>query len=254
MNEKLNFRFKRSFRGTSEQGITFHWLKCTYAHGFDDAIANAVRTVYTPSAFAASAEGCSRVIPSVNRSRAMFHEMMLLSKDAPESKKPIAERVNIFFSKMMDPSSVDGEVFNWLNRSYGKKAVKFVIHAVCLVYSPAALSASDVKEKALLQAKRSRLVFEDMMSYAIAQADVGDAEFLANRLNKTLMESAIKDTGNTDIKIENDVGTKTGPMVPADEQELLASSESKTVEAEEVSGDDFDDDFVPIDYDLDFSN
>ncbi|MCG9890153.1 MAG: hypothetical protein MH252_03635 [Thermosynechococcaceae cyanobacterium MS004] len=260
MSEKFSFTFKRAFRGGSLPGITFHWLKCTYVQGVEDAIANAVRTVYAPLALAETAGRSSRVLPSVNRSRAMFHEMMLLSKDAPEVRKPIAERVNISFSKKMDPTSIDGEVFEWLTRSYGKKAVKFAIHAVCLVYSPAALAgATKNKDEAWLQARRSRLVFEDMMSYVIAQADVDETEFLANRLNRTFMESAIEEKWNKPIP-ETGAGAGQNPVPknPVVEQELSASSQPETVEAAEASGtgfdDDFDDDFVPIEYDLDFGN
>lgn len=241
MNERRSFKFKKTFRGTTHQGITLHWLRCTYGQGFENAISNAVKTIYAPSALVSSAESWEKVVPTVNRSRAMFRESMALSHNVPPPPKPIAERVKVTFSKTFEVASEEGQVFEWLFQSDGENAGNSIIHAVCLVYSPAALASSpDTKAEALLQVERSRLVFEDMMTQAIAQASVDEKALIANRLNKTFIESEIQEEAQLNL-----------PVLPNRIQEEDSLQANGQIQAH-TSNDDFDDDFVPVDFDLDF--
>ena len=56
MNTSVSVPFKKYFFGKSVNGITFHWLRCTYQEQIEDAIANSAWIVYRPSMLAACPE------------------------------------------------------------------------------------------------------------------------------------------------------------------------------------------------------
>jgi hypothetical protein len=284
-----SYEFRKSFSRTSVYGITFHWLKCTYGKFFEDAIANAVWTVYASLAFAAAPESCSKVNELVLNSREHFNQIVELAKGAPVAEEPIPKRVKVAFERCIDLSLKEGQVFDWLIQNYGAKAAEPIIHAVWLVYSPAALSAFPESGKdAQAQAQRSRLVFEDMMTWAVFQSSSDQTALIANRLDKTLLNSSI-DEPVTQVQPPTQAqllppaeADKTSSSVEplelpdatpttAEEQTTASNDEpaSDTASTETVTDgadaeapndgetdgeteDNFDDDFVPPHYDLDW--
>ena len=190
--KSTSYGFRKSFSRTSVKGITFHWLRYTYEKEFDAAIAKAIWTVYAPSAFAASPETCSKVSQTVMQSREVFYQMMAMVKEAPKPEETMPIRVEVLFKGSFGSRTDEASVYDWLLSRHGEKAADFMVHAVWLVYSPAALSAfPESGRDALVQAQRSRLVFEDMMTWAVFQSSSDKTALIANRLDKTLHSSSI---------------------------------------------------------------
>jgi hypothetical protein len=71
--------FKKSFVSTSDNGLTFHWLRSIYFDALEEAVDNAVRLVYSPSVLAASPNTQQDVPREVAYCRDGFEEMMALA-------------------------------------------------------------------------------------------------------------------------------------------------------------------------------
>lgn len=248
--------FRKSFSRTSSHGITFHWLKCTYGMGFIDAIAEAVCIVYGPSALVALAESGEKITSAVILSRENFRQMMTFAKGSPMAGKPIPRRVEVVFSKKVDPAIEEGRVLGWLLRAYDDKATEAIVHAAWLLYSPAALASfPESCGEALVQVQRSWLVFEQKMAYAIALSMIDNKTRTIDRLNRSLVESSIDDAEGNAAPTASAAPEPSADVSPPAETkpvEKPVEAADKPVEAVDESDDDFDDDFVPPQYDLDF--
>lgn len=245
MSAKLDFSFERSFRSTSEQGITLHWMKAIYGSEIDDAITNGVQLLYYPQVLAALTEDGDEIHVEVMRSRLIFQERLQLSKGTPSSESTIPNRVEFSFSQSFERESRKGKTFAWLVETYEGKADDAVLEALCLIYLPAALAASPATaSRAQREAKCSRLIFEEKMTGALLQTrpskvllsfypkgDRPEAAYLSDA------EDFFPPQSMTDL------------VVPFEEPTEVTAEEDV---AEEV--DDDDDDYEPPEYDLDFGN
>jgi hypothetical protein len=248
--QMTHVKFRKSFSRTSSHGITFHWLRCTYSKGFNDAIAEAAWIVYAPATFVALAASGEKITSAVIQSRESFRQMMTFANGSPRAGKPIPLRVEVVFGKKLDSAFKESPVLEWLLRTYGDEAAEAIIHAVWLVYAPAALAGSQEDGgEALVQAERSRLVFEQKMAYAIAQSTIDDKTKLINRLNKTLTESS------DDVADKPATTALAAPAdIPTPPETESVESVDKPVDKANNPVDDFDDDYVPAEYDSDFDN
>ncbi|NJM76255.1 MAG: hypothetical protein HC852_11260 [Acaryochloridaceae cyanobacterium RU_4_10] len=220
--------FKKSFVGTSLNGKLFHWLKCTYGETVNEAVDDAVRLIYGPSALVAASESWSMVKQDVVDCREVFQEMMDLVSCSPASELPVPGRVTIWFGASVDPTSKIDNTYKWLFATYGDKAVEVAIHAVHVVYLPAVLAASpELGKNPILQIQRSRIVFEKQIRKAVEELSPNDSELLASRLEQVFRDSPS----------EGELDT-TPPALLQDSAEELEEE--------------FDDDYVPVDRDIDF--
>jgi hypothetical protein len=194
MTETVSVPFKKRLNGSSQQAQTLYWLRCSYGRSFEDAIADAVRIVYSVTALAASPETWDKVKTEVVQTREFFEAMMSLASGTPGTENPIPNRVTVQFKKAFALDSVRGRTLQWLIHTYGENAVDEVLYAVWLVYFPAAL-ASNPKTiaDASLQAERSCLVFEQKIFHAISESNPDDMAFIANRLDRTFRASPTED-------------------------------------------------------------
>ncbi len=242
MAETVTLPFKKVFNGTSENGITFHWLKCSYGQSFEDAIADAVWIMYYPLMMASSPETWCKVKPAVVRVRERFQSFMKLASGSPSTGNSVPERIRVLFQNDFDLASERGRTLQWLIHAYGDKAVDEIVYAVRLVYFPAALASSPKTiADASLQAERSDLVFEQKMSFALSESDPDDMAVIANRLDRAFMASPTEDL----------VKNSPSVLLPGTSGE----SESETVDAVDVPEpeEDYDDNYVHVEPDLDFN-
>ena len=222
--------FKKSFVGNSLNGQVFYWLKCIYGETLGEAVDKAVRLIYSPTALAAFSTTWSDVQSEVAYCRAVFEEMMDLSTCAPPSKLPIPSRINVQFGVSINSATHTRKAYEWLFATYGNRAISIIVRAVHLVYLPAVLAASSVsREDASLQVERSRIFFEQQMRNAIRESSPNDAELIAHRLEQVFHASPSDES--------------------ADELPPLPSTDSLEFD---VGEEDFDDDFVPVNTDIDF--
>lgn len=238
MNAKLEFGFKKSFRFTSKQGKTIHWMKSIYGCAIDEAITNVVQLYFFPRVLAASPETWDEVEPEVVRSRLIFQERMELAKGTPPAEKPIPQRVRLSFSQSFERDSRKGRVFAWLTETYGDKAVNAIMDAVYMVYVPAAL-ASDVDSAigALREAECSRLKFENAMTETVYQT-------------KHLEVPAIQPLSSSETIVDRDLENvlATHSLIPKGD-----STPTEATAPEAIAEDD-EEDYEPPDYGLDFGN
>lgn len=194
MAEAVSVPFKKVFNGTSENGLTFNWLKVSYGRSFEGAIADAVWIVYYPLMLASSPETWCKVVPAVVCARERFQSLMKLASGSPSAGDSVPERIKVLCRKGFDLASERGRTLQWLIHTYGENAVDEILYAVWLVYFPAALASSPKTiAKASLQAERSGLVFEQKMFHAITESNPDDMAVLANRLDRTFRASPTED-------------------------------------------------------------
>ncbi|MGB8699102.1 MAG: hypothetical protein WCD18_06775 [Thermosynechococcaceae cyanobacterium] len=228
--------FKKSFVGTSNNGLTFHWLRSTYSGVLEEAIDHAVRLVYSPSVLAASPDTWGKVSNEVAYCRDGFREMMALVSNVLAPDCPLPKRVNIAFEGSYPTESNLGKVYEWLLNAFSDPE-KAIFHAIRVIYFPAALAASpNICGDPSIQAERSRLLFEQRMKLAIWQSNPTEAALIANRLDKTFLASVPDDP----LRVT---------QIP--KSGSLPLSTSATAGFEIADDDDFDDDFVDVDRTLD---
>jgi hypothetical protein len=216
---------KKSFSGASENGLTFHWLRCAYGELFDDAVISAVRLVYYPDVLSASLKPWDRVASEVARSRHVFQEKRLSNEKSCLIGLPLPKRVHVTFHQSFDEQSCEGQTFEWLLHLYKDEVDEAIARAVRLVYLPSALAwLPDKSEIAADMSARSGYLFEQMTGDAILKAGPSDLHFNGAPIDIPVAVNA-----------------------PSSKK---ASSEPDPSSA--VALDDFDDDYVPIEYDLDF--
>jgi hypothetical protein len=222
--------FKKSFVGKSLNGQVFYWLRCVYGEALGEAVDNAVRLIYSPSALAASSTTWNEVKAEVAYCRAVFEEMMDLASCAPPSKLPIPCRINVQFGASINSSAHARKAYEWLFATYENRAIAIIVHAVHLVYLPAALAASaEFSKDASLQVGRSRIFFEQEMRNAIRESSPNDSELIAHRLEQVFHASP------SDESLDG-----VPPPAPTDSHE-------RNEEQEDIAND-----FVPVDPDIDF--
>jgi hypothetical protein len=194
MTEAVSVPFKKVFNGTSENGITFNWLKVSYGRSFEDAIADAVWIVYYPLMLASTPETWCKVTSAVVRARERFQSLMKLASGSPSVGDSVPERIKVLCRNGFDLASERGRTLQWLIHTYGENAVDEILYAVWLVYFPAAL-ASNPKTiaDAILQAERSCLVFEQKMFHVISESNPDEIAVIANHLDKTFRASPTED-------------------------------------------------------------
>lgn len=198
MAETVCIPFKKVFNGTSENGITFNWLKVSYGRSLEGAIADAVWIIYYPLMLASSPETWCKVASAVVRARERFQSLMKLASGSPSVGDSVPERIKVLSRNGFDLTSERGRTLQWLVHTYGENAVDEILYAVWLVYFPAAL-ASNPKTiaDAGLQAERSNLVFEQKMFHAISESNPEEMAVIANGLDKTFgvfpAEDSVKD-------------------------------------------------------------
>lgn len=222
--------FKKSFVGKSLNGQVFYWLRCVYGEALGEAIDNAVRLIYSPSALAASSTTWNEVKAEVGYCRVVFEEMMDLVACSPPSKLPIPNRINVQFGATINSTVQARKAFEWLLSTYKDRAIAIIVHAVHLVYLPAVLAASpDSSKDASRQVGRSRIFFEQEMRNAIRKSSPNDAELIAHRLDQVF------------------------DALPSDEALNVEPSSLVTDSQEIVPGEeDFNYDFFPVNTDIDF--
>jgi hypothetical protein len=220
---------KKSFSGASENGLTFHWLRCAYGELLDDAVISAVRLVYYPDVLSASLKPWDRVASEVARSRHVFQKKRLSNEKSCLIGLPLPKRVHVTFRQSFDEQSCEGQTFEWLLYLYKGEVEEAIARAVRLVYLPSALAwLPDKSGIAADMSARSGYLFEQMMGDAILKAGPSDLHFNVAPIDIPVLVNA-PSSKSADIK---------------------ASCEPDPSSADEL--DDFDDDYVPIEYDLDF--
>lgn len=144
MINESSFVCKKAFRYAAETGITFHWLKCTFAEDLYDAVADAVCTVHLPATLAASSVSSDRerVFLELVRSRHKFDGWMHLAHQKKPMLKPVSQRIRVNFCLPVDGSDI-GKALAWLAQNETRCLTRQVLDAVLLVYLPVALSALD---------------------------------------------------------------------------------------------------------------
>jgi hypothetical protein len=208
MTETVCIPFRKVFNGTSENGLTFNWLKVSYGRSFEGAIADAVWIVYYPLMLASAPETWCKVVPAVVRARERFQSLMKLASGSPSVGDSVPERIKVLCRNGFDLASERGRTFQWLVHTYGENAVDEILYAVWLVYFPAALASSPKTiANASLHAERCSLVFEQKMFHAISESNPDEMAVIANRLDKTFRSSPTEDP----VK---DVPFSTAPEAP----------------------------------------
>ena len=236
MTEVISIPFKKRISGSSQRAKALYWLRCCYGKAFEDAIIDAVWIVYSATAFAAFPETWSQVVPTVLKTRKVFEEMMALASGAPGTEKPIPRRITVQFKKTLAPDSERGKTFQWLQNTFGARAVDEIMYAVWLVYFPAALASSpETSPKARCQAECSRLVFDLKMTKALSQTS--SEVITTHRLDKAC-------TGTLSLPPVDDLPLK-APFAEAQKEFPLAQDDSEQAQ-------DFGDDYVPAEPDPDF--
>ena len=194
MTETVCVPFKKVFNGTSENGITFNWLKVSYGRSYEGAIADAVWIVYYPLMLASSPATWCKVTSAVVRARERFQSLMKLASGSPSVGDSVPERIKVLCRNGFDLASERGRTLQWLIRTYGENAVDEILYAVWLVYFPAALASNpNTIADAGLQAERSGLVFEQKMFHVISETNPDEIAVIANRLDRTFRASPTED-------------------------------------------------------------
>ena len=238
MTEVISIPFKKRIIGSSQRAKALYWLRCCYGKAFEDAIIDAVWIVYSATAFAAFPETWNQVVPTVLKTRKVFEEMMALASGAPGTEKPIPRRITVQFKKTLAPDSERGKTFQWLQNTFGARAVDEIIYAVWLVYFPAALASSpETSPKARCQAECSRLVFDLKMTTALAQTSSEVIKLTTHQADKACI-------GPSSLPPLDDLPSKA----------VFAETQRETPLAQDdlEQAHDFDDDYVPAEPDPDF--
>lgn len=238
-----DFECKKSFRLESHAGITFHWLKRTFGDGLENAVRDAIRVVYYPSAIAFSPNGTDRgkVIAALEQSRMTFDRWMNLAQEIKPVANQSPKRVLIEFVLSVDGSSA-GAALDWL-LNHQDKTEKKILDAVLCLYLPVALCTFGELNRRLV-IMRSLTIFsqsmdlpgypspiEDISAFkpSLCLATPQDAAVAFHQLEKTLAVKAMPSD-----KTANSIDMET------------ADTEEKSEEPEKP------DDTPEIDYDFDF--
>ncbi|HEY9828199.1 MAG TPA: hypothetical protein V6D19_22400 [Stenomitos sp.] len=238
----VEVRFKKSFVGTSSNGLTFHWLRCIYAEAINEAVDHAIRLVYSPSVLAASVQTQHEVSNEVTYCRERFEEMMGLTSKGFLADHPLPKRININFASSYSGGSNLARIYEWLLLKSGQNPTEPILHATRLVYLPAALAASPQPvSDPNIQVERARLLFEQRMTLAIWESNPTDSA----SMTKPLHQKGLALPSNNSIN----------PSLVCQERGATLDHNAST-DAEEIhptsTEEDFDDDFVDVDRTLDF--
>jgi hypothetical protein len=225
----IDVSLKKSYPATSDEGLTFYWLRCVFGELFENAIASAVRLVYFPQVLAASSKPWDKVAAEVERCRVVFERKTLVVEQPLVIEKPKSKRIYLSFRQSFEAASYEGMTFEWLLHQYKDQIFEAIASAVQLVYLPSALASySDKQELAVAASKLARYQFEQMMDDAILNAETKDTSLY-------LLPLAQLPTGET-------LGDVSAPASLEEEVAIVTHSESGTASVPPL--DDFDDDFV----------
>jgi hypothetical protein len=187
MTNENQFVFQKSFSGTADTGVTFHWLKCAFAQNAKDAVSAAFCLVHFSAVLAASAESSDRerVIAALEWSQRKFDRWMELALLHKSMSKSIPQRVLVDFVFPLDDSDV-GQTLARLSKDESRTLTQHVLDAVLLVYRPVALSA--LKDPSLeLTIQCSRTVFSRRMDLPGYPSPMGE-------VSKVMVEPSAKPT------------------------------------------------------------
>jgi hypothetical protein len=233
MTRRIQCSYEKSFRPTSDLGVTLHWVKCIFGNSANIAISNAAQIVYFPSVLAEAQAPASEVAAEVSCCRWIVRQRMVLEDKTSALITPIPKRVDISFQESFDVASREGETFDWLERNYGLEAADMAFEAVRLIFLPTALAASPATHaRSHSEAERSLILFEEKMTQVI----------LKTRANPT---------GQTTQQLERlfaEFTSEAHPLEPPQSSPAPSSSAGTVTEPEQ----DFDDDYVHVEPDLDF--
>lgn len=225
----IDVSLKKSFPALSDDGLTFHWLRCVFGKSFDNAIASAVRLVYFPEFLSASSKPWDKVVAEVERCRAVFEQRALVLEQSLVIEMPKSKRIYISFSKSFDAASYEGMTFEWLTHQYEGQIFEAIACAVQLLYLPSALASFPDRQALAVEAsKRARYEFEQMMDDAILNAGMKDIPLYLPPL-------AELQTGQTLCDVS-------APALIERNGATVSKSEPAPLGA--MALDDFDDDFV----------
>jgi hypothetical protein len=232
----VNVLVKKSISGNSQSGLTFYWLKWVFGDRLEAAVANAVRLVYFPSVLATSSKPWDAVAAEVGRCRLVFEQQALLTEASQIIEKPVPRRVNVFFDWSFDPSSYKAMTFDWLLSLDKDKIFNAIAYAVELVYLPSALASfpgrliSDVDES-----KRTRQLFEQMMSDAILSAAMCEVPFN----QPSIVQPSIPIADSLCVTAPKELA-----VAPVERQETKPIYYTPELSGAEAVEEDFDDDFI----------
>jgi intracellular sulfur oxidation DsrE/DsrF family protein len=243
MNKMSDFECKKSFRPESHAGITFHWLKRTFGDGLENAVRDAIRVVYYPSAIAFFSNSTDRdkVIAALEQSRMTFDRWMNLAQEIKPVANQSPKRVLIEFVLSVDGSGA-GVALDWLLNHQGN-AEKKILDAVLWLYLPVAFCAFGETNRRLV-IMRSLTNFSQRMDLPGYPAPIDDI----SSFKPSLCLATPQDAAVVFHQLKNTLAVKDMPA-----EEMANSNEMETSDTEEKSEEpEKPDDTPEIDYDFDF--
>ncbi len=152
---------KRQFSGTSDNGITFCWLKRNAGSALSPAVTKAMRIVYLPSALCVDSKSWERVYLERQESRQEFEGWMNPSEGelfANKNPRRVVVDLLLDFPKASD----NGKTLAWMLETFGGKTGHEILRAVQMVYLPSALAAfQEHRGRIDFEVRRSRMLFSD---------------------------------------------------------------------------------------------